>query len=258
MENKELKIISVDAIIPNKYQPRTRFEKDTIVELAQSIQENGLIQPLVVRAISDDQYELVAGERRYRAAYIAGFKEVPCIVQDYSEQQSAEIAIIENIQREDLTAIEEAIAYEKLMQSHNYTQSQLATKVGKKQSTIANKLRLLNLPDNIQTKVRERSISERHARALLSLRNEKKMNDVMEQIISKDLTVKQTEDLVQSKIKPLNKANRGITQNVKIAINTINQAVEMVKKTGSVVEKEEIEKEDEYVITIRIKKWKGE
>ena len=149
---KDIKYISTDIIIPNTYQPRKYFNEDTIDELGESIKTYGIIQPLSVRKIEDDKYELIAGERRFRAAKKIGLKEVPVIVTDISDKDSAAIALLENIQREDLNFLEEAEAYENLIKEHKYTQAELANIIGKKQSTIANKIRILKLDKDIDRK----------------------------------------------------------------------------------------------------------
>ena len=156
--------------MPNPYQPRKDFEEDALDDLAASIAEYGVLQPLLVARSDNDEYVLIAGERRLRASKLAGLKDVPVIVSSYTKQQSAEIALIENLQREDLHYLEEAEGYEKLMTQFNLTQEAMALRVGKKQSTIANKLRLLNLPPEIRTVLKEKQLTERHGRALLKLK----------------------------------------------------------------------------------------
>lgn len=256
MDEKKLQMINIDYIVPNTSQPRTHFDNEAINELAQSIKENGLIQPIVVRPIELGQYEIVAGERRYRACQKAMMSTIPCIVQDYDDVTLAQVAIIENIQRENLTPIEEAQAYMKLIETYGYTQSEIANKVGKKQSTIANKLRLLNLPQKIQDAVKNREITERHARALLSLPDASSQIKTLNKVMKQGLNVKQTEELIQKdkkdKIKKAPK--RGISQHIKLAINTVKQAVDMVHKTGIDLTLDENDQDDYYVMTIKIKK----
>lgn len=236
--------ISIDQIKPNKYQPRTEFDSDAIFELAQSIRENGLIQPIVVRQ-TEDSYEIVAGERRYRACMMAGLTMIPAIVMDATDQQSAELALIENIQRENLSAVEEAKAYKALLIQNGYTQEVLASKMGKAQSTIANKLRLLELDDEILQAVNERTITERHARALLSVKEEDRVR-ILKDIIKKKFTVKETEQYIhsfQQQKQPKEKGNyiKGFSRHQQIAVNTIKQAVEMSRKMGIKCEMEEAE-----------------
>ena len=166
--------IEVEKIMANPHQPRTVFDKDALQELSQSIRENGIIQPIVIRPSMNGKYEIVAGERRFKAACLAGYQRVPCLLQEYNDEQSAQVALIENVQRENLTAIEEAEAYHTLLEMTGMTQAQLAMRVGKTQSTIANKMRLLKLPDTVKEALRERKITERHARAMLSMQDARK------------------------------------------------------------------------------------
>ena len=249
--------VKIDQIMANPYQPRTVFDKDALQELSQSIRGNGIIQPIVVRPSLNGKYEIVAGERRFKAACLAGYKSVPCLVENYDNQQSAQVALIENVQRENLTAIEEAEAYRTLIEMTGMTQSQLALRVGKTQSTIANKMRLLRLPDNVKEAIRERKLTERHARAVLSVEDPKVMNEITKEIIEGKLTVSETEKIVQKKKpKKAKTTTRVITQNVRIAINTIHQAVQMILKTGIKLEMDEKEEDEHYVITLKIQKVK--
>lgn len=253
MFGKSLKNIDINKIVVNKQQPRTVFDEEKIEELATSIKENGLIQPVIVRK-KDKKYEIIAGERRYRACKLAGLKEISCVVEDYNDQEVSTLAIIENIQREDLSPIEEAKAYQSLMKTYNYNQSELAKIVGKKQSTIANKLRLLKLNDDVIFAVDRKQITERHARAMLSVDKDKQV-DILKEVLKKQLNVSQTEKLINKKPKPKKaKPRKAISQNVKIALNTINQATAMIEKTGIHLNQDVEDLDEEYVITIRIKK----
>lgn len=251
---KEVQTIDIDHIKPNPFQPRLEFDDEALMDLAQSIRENGLIQPISVRRCNDG-YEIVAGERRYRAMRLNGLTEVPAYVMDANELQMAELALVENIQRENLSAIEEAKSYVQIMKYAEISQSQLALRIGKSQSSIANKIRLLNLDDNIQNAVNTKLISERHARALLSVESDKQQ-DFLDKILKKGLSVSQTEKLIKKEKKePVKKAFlKGITRNTKIAINTIRQAVAMVERTGVDVEVKEQESDEDVVITIRFSK----
>lgn len=253
MFGKSLKNIDINKIVVNKQQPRTVFDEEKIEELATSIKENGLIQPVIVRK-KDKKYEIIAGERRYRACKLAGLKEISCVVEDYNDQEVSTLAIIENIQREDLSPIEEAKAYQSLMKTYNYNQGELAKIVGKKQSTIANKLRLLKLNDDVIFAVDRKQITERHARAMLSVDKDKQV-DILKEVLKKQLNVSQTEKLINKKPKPKKaKPRKAISQNVKIALNTINQATAMIEKTGIHLNQDIEDLDEEYVITIRIKK----
>ena len=184
--------ISVDKIVPNRFQPRLAFSEKDLNDLADSIKEHGIIQPLVLRSIGD-KYEIIAGERRYKAARMLGLKSVPAIVKNVDNMKSAELAVVENIQRKDLSAIEEAQSYKKLMDD-GMTQDEIAKTIGVAQSTIANKIRLLSLPSVVQNALLEAKISERHARSLLSLQDIDTQEDMLNKIITNRWTVRQTED----------------------------------------------------------------
>lgn len=251
---REFKVIDVDKVIANPYQPRNYFDEKGIEELAQSISENGLIQPISVRE-RKGHYEIIVGERRFRALQKLGYTQIEAYVLDEDESGSMNKALIENVQRENLSAIEEAKAYLKIMQFQNLTQSELAKQMGKSQSAVANKIRLLNLHSNVQKAVESKTISERHARALLSLDDEKQ-NQMLDKIVKDSLTVDQTEKKVKSlksekNPKPITK---GYSRNVQIAINTIKQAVAMVERTGIKVDINLEEKEDSVCMKLNIKK----
>lgn len=192
MEEKNVKLISIEEIVPNRFQPRQIFGEKELNELADSIKEHGIIQPLIVRPLGD-KYEIIAGERRYKAASIAGLYNIPVIVLEKDDNESAELAIIENIQRKDLTPIEEAKSYQKLL-NRGLTQEEIAKKLGIAQPTVANKLRLLSLPDEVQEALLNTRISERHARALLKLENVSDQLNLLNRIINEKLNVKQTEE----------------------------------------------------------------
>ena len=250
--------LPIAKIIPNKYQPRNIFNDEKISELSESIKEHGVIQPIIVRN-SHDLYEIIAGERRYRAAKLIGLENIPAIIRDYDDQQSASVAIVENIQREDLTAIEEARAYRQLIDIHQITQSVLAEQMGKSQSTIANKIRLLNLSEPVQTAVLNREITERHARSLLLVKDEAVQVKLLEKIITKNLNVSQTEQMIEELLNPKEKTKQAktitkIPRNYRLAMNTFNQAIMMVEKTGMNVISKTEELEDSYVITISLPK----
>lgn len=255
MKEPKYKFIDIHKIEANGHQPRTHFENEKIQELAVSIQQNGLLQPIVVRPYQG-KYQIVVGERRYRACLLAGIEEVPCLVQNYDEQQTATAAIVENIQRENLSAIEEALAYQQILDTQNITQEELAQKVGKKQSTIANKLRLLQLPMTVQEAVRRKDITERHARALLKLDTTAKQNNMLREIMDKGLNVEQTEEKIKKKIEPKKPKpkTKSISQNLKIAMNTLDQAAMMVQQAGVDISVDISETEDEVIYVIKMKK----
>jgi len=195
-EGEQVKEVSVNEIRPNPYQPRKEFAQSAIDELAESIKEHGIIQPLIVRK-SIKGYELVAGERRLRAAKVTGLKRVPVVVKAYTDQQLMEIALIENLQRENLNPLEEAEAYEKLIAHHDYTQEQLAKRIGKSRPHVANMLRLLQLPDGIRQMVSSADLSMGHARALLTVSEEKVQQQLAKDVVDKGLSVRQLEELVK-------------------------------------------------------------
>lgn len=195
MDGTRAKVVDLDLndILPNRFQPRIKFNEDSIIELSESIKEHGVIQPVVVRPIGD-KYEIIAGERRYKASVLAGKDTIPAIITNLNDKDSAEVALIENVQRRDLTPIEEAISYKKILDMGYLTQEQLAVKLGKSQSTIANKVRLLNLCDEGQEALMEDKISERHARSLLRLENFEQQKEMLKKIIDERLTVRKTDE----------------------------------------------------------------
>lgn len=213
MENN-IKILNIDDILPNRFQPRIQFSDKNLNELADSIKEHGVIQPIVVRKISD-KYEIIAGERRYKASILAGKTTIPAIITDLNDKDSAEIALIENVQRQDLTPIEEAISYKKILDMGYITQTELADKLGKTQSTIANKLRLLNLDDEVQEALLDGKISERHARSLLRLDNNNQIN-MLNRIISERLTVRRTDEEVDKLLNNKNSENQNVIKDEKV------------------------------------------
>ncbi|SEQ07170.1 nucleoid occlusion protein [Piscibacillus halophilus] len=260
--NNEIVELPVKDIQPNQYQPRTIFDDKKIEELAQTIRTHGMIQPIVVRNLEGESgYELIAGERRWRAVQTLEWETIPAIVKDMTDTQTASVALIENLQREELTVIEEAIAYDQLLQIHGLTQEALAQRLGKSQSTIANKLRLLKLPSVVQQSILNKEITERHARALIGLKDPEIQEQVLAIIIDKHLNVKQTEEHVQQILNPEEKPKKkkkpqvkGVNKDVRIALNTIKQSLSMVKDTGMDVETEESDSDDFYEIKIKIPK----
>jgi ParB family chromosome partitioning protein len=203
----------IDNILPNKYQPRSDFKEDALDELAESIRENGIIQPLIItKGEGQGRYALVAGERRLRASKIAGLTQVPVVMMDIDNEDSLlELALIENIQRTDLTPIEEAEAYRKLIEKFGYTQEQTAKKVGKNRTTITNLLRLLKLPRKVQKDITMGLLSEGHGRALVKLIDDPlKMQEIRDTIVAKGLSVRQTEKLIRKTVStkpPINKSS---------------------------------------------------
>ena len=261
-DSEEIRQIPIDQIVPNPYQPRTVFDDEKIEELCQTIRTHGLIQPIVVR-VRNNQYELIAGERRLRATKKLGMEKIPAIVKEFNDTQTASIALIENLQREGLTAIEEAVAYQKLIDLHNLTQESLAQRLGKGQSTIANKLRLLHLPQLVQDALLSRTITERHARALIPLKDASLQERTLQEIVEREWNVKQTETRVKQLLEATEKQPedkeprpkwKAFSRDARIAINTVRQSIDMVMQTGLPVETDEEDTEEFYQFTIRIPK----
>ena len=262
MATEEVIKIPIEKVIPNRYQPRTVFDDEKIEELSRTIHTHGVIQPIVVRPFGE-QYEIIAGERRYRAIKKLEWAEIPAIVRNLNDKETASIALIENLQREELTAIEEALAYQQLLELHSLTQEALAQRLGKGQSTVANKLRLLKLPQFVQNAILNRELTERHARALIAIKDEQLQQQLIQAVKEYDWNVRQLEEQIQlilqpqeevekpKKDKPLRKA---ISKDVRIALNTIKQSLSMVSKTGITVKTEEEDTDEYYQITVRIPK----
>ena len=241
MEDKKVMEIPIENIVPNPYQPRKVFSQAALEELSNSIKVYGILQPITVRQ-KDDKYELIAGERRFRAAKLANLQAVPAIINNMSDESSAVLALLENLQREDLNFIEEAMGYENLIKEHEFTQQQLAEKLGKNQSTIANKLRILRLPNSVKIKLVENNLTERHARALLKLpkKTEKIIKDIIEELESpQDLDKKQ---------------NIKGTMGIRIYLNTMKQAFDAIIGTGIEAKYNEIDKGDYMEVVVKIPK----
>ena len=250
--------IPLSKIVPNPYQPRKEFESEALSELADSIRQYGVLQPLLVAPGKGDTYILIAGERRLRASTMAGLGTVPVIVSEYTSQQIAEIALIENLQRKDLHYLEEAEGYEKLVNTFHLTQESMAIRVGKKQSTIANKLRLLRLPASVRKKLHDSDLTERHARVLLKLENEDLQKAVLQKVLKGHLNVRQTEALVEKTLKEAGKLNQKkprfvIVNDVRIYLNSIKEIMETVKTSGIPSSMEQEMDGDDVVVTLRIK-----
>ena len=261
--DRKLTEIPVASIRRNPYQPRVTFDEESIAELAQSIRQVGLIQPLVVRKAPDGAYELVAGERRLRAVKSLGMESVTCIVeQGMEDESSAMMALIENLQREDLHYLEEAQCYNTLLSTYNLTQEELAARLGKSQSSIANKLRLLRLPEEVKSAMAEAHLTERHARALLKLKDEKTQLALVDKIAKKSLSVKETEKLVDKTLNRLydEKADGArprpkilrIVKDYRLFMNTINAAVNTLRETGMTVAVEQEDRENGVDIHIHV------
>ena len=244
---KEVLILNIDDVLPNRFQPRIKFKEENINELAESIKEHGVIQPIVVRKISD-KYEIIAGERRYKASILAGKTTIPAIVTDLDDKNSAEVALIENVQRQNLTPIEEAISYKKILDMGYINQTDLAEKLGKTQSTIANKLRLLNLDEEVQEALLNEKISERHARSLLKLDKNKQV-EMLNRIISERMTVRKTDEEIN---KILNN-NSEEKQEVNIpSLNKVDENNSEIEVLNFDLDEQESSKENELEKTMEI------
>ncbi|TDM40271.1 nucleoid occlusion protein [Macrococcoides goetzii] len=252
-QNGNVVTVPVERIVPNRYQPRQIFDEEKIKELAESIRSYGLLQPIVVRPIEEGMYEIIAGERRFRALKFNSTAETEVIVKQMNDKETAAIALIENIQRENLSAVEEAEAYKKLLDLDSITQQDLATSLGKSQSFIANKLRLLRLSQPILDALSKQQITERHARALLALDEigQKKMLDIIK---SQNLNVKQTEERVKRMLggEDVKPKRIGFTRDLKLAFNTIGESLKAVEKSGVKVKRKDTEYENFYEISIKV------
>lgn len=249
-ENRVVQI-PISEIVPNPHQPRTEFDYNDISSLAESICQNGILQPLSVRKV-DRGYELIAGERRLRAAKLVQLRYVPCIILDISARTSAVLALVENIQRQDLSFFDEANAIEKLISYYGMTQEDAALKLGKAQSTIANKLRILKLSDEEKELITKFNLTERHARALLRLGSKEERLEIINRVIKFNLNVERTEQAIDEYLVLC--LSYVVFQNVKIFVNTINKAVETMKAAGIPADSKKIQNEDyiEYRVKIPI------
>lgn len=253
--------IPLSKIEANPFQPRTDFNEESTRELAQSLVEHGLIQPVVVRSCPGG-YQLVAGERRVRAARYLGWETIDAVVRDLDDAGSAQVALIENLQREDLSYWEEAEAYQQLLQEFGMTQEELAEKIGKSQSAIANKLRLLRLSPRVRGNISREIMSERHCRALLRLDSEEAQLQVVEAIKAKELSVKETEELVEQLLdrdegkKPRQRVIR-LWKDARLLRNSVRELVKEMRAGGAEVHLEEKQEADELEMKIRIKQMPG-
>ena len=257
----QIQYIPLGDIRPNPYQPRKSFNQKSLEELSQSIKSYGIIQPISVRKVNGNSYELIAGERRLRASELAELNEIPAMIVEYRDKESAVIALMENLQREDLNFIEEADGYNNLIVDHGLTQQEIAEKMGKSQSTIANKLRLLKLPDDIKKDLIESGLTERHGRALLKLPDDDLKRNILERVIKNELNVSKTEALVDGVLNDLtknetekHKQNIKSLINIRIYLNTMKKAYSAIKDTGIKAEYKEIDKGEYVEVTVKIPK----
>lgn len=259
-ENGEVMRLPVDRISPSPYQPRRTFQRDGIEELANSIRVYGVMQPVTVRLINGSFYELVAGERRLRASKMAGLRDIPAIVVHINDKDSAILALIENIQRENLNFFDEAEGLKSLVDDYGFTQDEIARKIGKNQSTVANKLRILRLPRDVRQIILENELTERHARALLRLQDDRPMlNAVLKKVVAGGLTVKETERLIEKVLglpsaEPVHSDQKVkcYFQDMRIFKNTIEQAVGLMTNAGLEAEFDIEEREDGCFVSIMV------
>ena len=253
----QIQLIPHESIKPNPHQPRVRFDYNELEGLACSIRSNGLLQPINVRVLSDGSFELISGERRLRAARMIGMNKIPCVVMNVSDEQSALFAIIENVQRQNLDFFEEAVALERLMVDHGLSQEDIAKKLGKSPSTLSNKLRLLRLPEELRDKITYAGLTERHARALLSLPDNITRARVLDIVIERHLTVAETEHLVKDvhrRRKEPKKAHVKVYKDMRIFLNTLNHAVDTIRKAGFEADTAKSETDEYFEYVIRISK----
>ena len=254
----QIVFVPTEKLLPNPYQPRKHFKSEDMLSLAESIKQNGVLQPLLCRQINNsDYYEIVSGERRLRASILANLPTVPCIIIDCDYESSAVYSIIENIQRSDLNYFEEAQAIEQLINQFGLTQEQIAKKLGKSQSTLSNKLRLLRLPVDVRYFIEKEGLTERHARALLRLETEKQMWTTLKAVSEKKLNVEQTEAyiiaMLDTKIKP-RRSQPKVYKDVRIFINTFNKAIQAMKDSGIEAHSNKKETDDYIEYMVRIPK----
>ena len=254
-DHNSVESIHTERIVPNRYQPRQVFEPNKIKELAESIDEHGLLQQIVVRPIEEDMFEIIAGERRFRALQSLNKTYADVIIRDLGDEETAVVALIENIQRENLSVVEEAEAYKKLLELGDTTQSELAKSVGKSQSFIANKLRLLKLAPKVIERLREGKVTERHARAMLSLSDEDQ-ETLVETIISQKLNVKQTEARVKQKVGPekVKAQSFAFEKDLTDAREAVGKSLEELEKSGIKFEHQAKDHDDYYEIKIKLYK----
>ena len=268
-DGRRLVYLPAEDILPNPYQPRKSFDDDGLEELADSIEQVGLIQPLVVRQLVGGKYELVAGERRLRACKLLNLKEIACILEEnMQDRESAMIALIENLQRENLHYLEEAESYAQLIATYSLTQEELAEQLGKSQSSIANKLRVLRLPEGIKEAMVAARMTERHARTLLKIREEEMQLKIIERVREKGLSVKETEKLVEKTLDRLydNKKDGAAPRpkilrylrDYRLFTNSVNAAANQLRDAGMLVEVEQTDLSDGVDMVIRVRRSKDE
>ncbi len=263
LTSRKVVLLPVGSIHPNPMQPRKIFDPGALAELTESIRMYGVLQPLTVRKAADGSFELVAGERRLRASRAAGLEKVPCILVNVSEQDSGLLALVENLQRQDLDFIEEAEGLRALTRTYGMSQEEAAKCIGLSQSAVANKLRLLRLSPELLYLLRERGLSERHARALLRLPSDEQRLDVLSQVLEQDMNVARTEQYIEDylkrggppkEVRGRKKAPRIVMKDVRIFFNTVTKGLGVMRRNGVQAEYDQAETEADYILTIRIPK----
>lgn len=262
-EQEQVEELPIHLIQASQYQPRVEFDEEDLDELAQSIAQHGVLQPVVVRK-TEMGYELIVGERRLRACRRLGLTTIPAIVRDYGDKQAAELALIENLQRKDLRLFEEAEGYKRLLDEFGLTQEELAARLGKTQSSIANKLRLLRLPPSVREIISREILSERHARALLRLESEEQQLKIVNQVVEQGLNVRQTEELVQQMLSgksaekvPKEGKRTFVLKDLRLFRNSIKSLTDTLKEGGLEVEIEERDGEDAFELLVIVRKPEG-
>lgn len=259
--SEEVQLLPLERIRANPFQPRREFSAEQLEELAASIREHGVLHPVVVRK-RGDEYELIVGERRTRACRALGWETIPAIVREMSDAEVAELALIENLQRENLGFFEEAEGYLRLLEEFGLTQEELASRLGKSQSTVANKLRLLRLSDSVRRRIAQEMLTERHARALLRIENEEEQLKAIDEIVAKGLNVRQAEEWIEQKFGPSARKRerkrrqmvKGIYTDYRLFTNSVRKLAEQMKRDGVAVELEESQSEDYVEIRIRLRR----
>ncbi len=259
---EQVQNLPVELIKPSKYQPRSDFDEKALNELAQSISEHGVLHPVIVRK-ANIGYELIVGERRLRACKLLGWDSIPAIVRDMTDKAAAELALIENLQRKDLQLFEEAEGYQRLLDEFELTQEELAKRLGKSQSSIANKIRLLKLPDSVREIISREMLSERHSRCMLRLKSEADQLEILEKVIKNDLNVRETEELVKRFLEKGSESGEQdrsgqqrklIVKDVRLFTNSVRQLADSLKMSGLEVDFQEREHQDCYELLVVVKK----
>lgn len=259
---EQVQNLPVELIKPSKYQPRSDFDEKALNELAQSISEHGVLHPVIVRK-ANIGYELIVGERRLRACKLLGWDSIPAIVRDMTDKAAAELALIENLQRKDLQLFEEAEGYQRLLDEFELTQEELAKRLGKSQSSIANKIRLLKLPDSVREIISREMLSERHSRCMLRLKSEADQLEILEKVIKNDLNVRETEELVRRFLEKGSESGEQdrsgqqrklIVKDVRLFTNSVRQLADSLKMSGLEVDFQEREHQDCYELLVVVKK----